>query len=83
MLQDATSQQKKSVDISIQDLSKIEGHASLDVKVRNGEVKEVHIKFTDNKRFFTQAIQGRSIDTLSQNVARMYADLIHLYLSLR
>ncbi|PIN91545.1 hypothetical protein COU57_00150 [Candidatus Pacearchaeota archaeon CG10_big_fil_rev_8_21_14_0_10_32_14] len=63
--------EKKSVDISIQDLSKIEGHASLDVKVRNGEVKEVHIKFTDNKRFFTQAIQGRSIDTLSQNVARI------------
>ncbi len=63
--------EKKSVDISIQDLSKIEGHASLDVKVRNGEVKEVHIKFTDNKKFFTQAIQGRSIDTLSQHVARI------------
>lgn len=61
----------KNVDISIQDVSKIEGHASLDVRVRGGKVEEVDIKFTDNKRFFTQAIRGRSIDTLSQSVARI------------
>jgi len=61
----------KQVDISIQDLSKIEGHASLDVKVLDGHVEEVHIRFTDNKRFFTQAIQGRNIKTLSQDVARI------------
>ncbi len=61
----------KKLDINIQNISKIEGHASLDVKVRNNKVKEVDIKFTDNKRFFTQAIRGRSIDTLSQSVARI------------
>jgi coenzyme F420-reducing hydrogenase alpha subunit len=61
----------KDVDIKIQDVSKIEGHASLDVKVRNGKVEKVNIKFTDNKRFFTQAIRKRSIDTLSQSVARI------------
>lgn len=61
----------KEVDISIQNISKIEGHASLDVKVKNNKVEEVHIKFADNKRFFTQAIKGRSIDTLSQSVARI------------
>lgn len=61
----------KPLDISIQDLSKVEGHAGLDVKVRDGKVEEVHIKFTDNKRFFTQAIQGREISTLPQAVARI------------
>jgi len=61
----------KPLDISIQDLSKVEGHAGMDVKVRNGKVEEVHIKFSDNKRFFTQAIQGREISTLPQAVARI------------
>ena len=61
----------KKVDISIQNLSKIEGHADLDVKVRQGKVQEVKLQFTENKRFFTQAIKGRSIDTLSQSVARI------------
>lgn len=61
----------KKIDIGIQNLSKIEGHADLDVKVRNGQVKEVHIKFTDSKRFFTQAIRDREIATLPQSVARI------------
>jgi coenzyme F420-reducing hydrogenase alpha subunit len=61
----------KNVDIGIQNISKIEGHASLDIKVRNGEVKHVKLMFTENKRFFTQAIRGRSIDVLSQSVARI------------
>ena len=61
----------KNVDIRIQDISKIEGHASLDVQVRDGKVKHVQLMFTENKRFFTQAIRGRSIDILSQSVARI------------
>ncbi len=61
----------KNVDIGIQDISKIEGHASLDVQVRDGKVKHVQLMFTENKRFFTQAIRGRSIDILSQSVARI------------
>ena len=61
----------KKVDISIQNISKIEGHADLDVKVRNGNVEKVNVKFTDAKRFFTQAIRGRDINTLPQSVARI------------
>ncbi len=65
------TKQIKKVDISIQNISKIEGHADLGVKVRNGEVKEVKLKFTENKRFFTKAIEGCSIDTLPQSVSRI------------
>lgn len=61
----------KKVDISIQNISKIEGHADLDVKVRDGKVQEVKLAFTDNKRFFTQAIRGQSVETLPQAVSRI------------
>ncbi len=61
----------KKVDISIQNISKIEGHADLDVKVRDGRVQSVNLKFTDNKRFFTQAIRGQSVETLPQAVSRI------------
>jgi coenzyme F420-reducing hydrogenase alpha subunit len=61
----------KKLDISIQNISKIEGHADLDVKVRDGKVQEVHIKLADNKRFFTQAIRGQTIESLPQSVSRI------------
>ena len=61
----------KKVDISIQNISKVEGHADLDVKVRDGKVHAVHIKFTDNKRFFTQAIRRQNIRVIPQSVARI------------
>ncbi|MFH1592080.1 MAG: nickel-dependent hydrogenase large subunit [Candidatus Woesearchaeota archaeon] len=62
---------KKDVDISIQNISKIEGHADIAVRIRKNKVEDVKIKFTDNKRFFTQAIRKREIDTLPQSVARI------------
>ena len=46
-------------DITIENLSKIEGHTDLDVQVRNGKVKYVHLKISENKRFYTQAIRGK------------------------
>ncbi len=61
----------KKLDISIQNISKIEGHADLDVKVRKGKVQEVKFKLTENKRFFTAAIKGCSVGTLSQSVSRI------------
>lgn len=61
----------KNLDISIQNISKMEGHADLEIKVRNNKVQKVHLKFTENKRFFTQAIRNRSMDTLPQSVARI------------
>jgi coenzyme F420-reducing hydrogenase alpha subunit len=62
---------KKKLDICVQNISKIEGHATVDVKVRNDEVKEVHVGFTENKRFFTQAMQKKSIHALPAAVSRV------------
>ncbi|MBW3016405.1 nickel-dependent hydrogenase large subunit [Candidatus Woesearchaeota archaeon] len=46
-------------DITIENLSKIEGHTDLDVKVRKGKVEYVQLKVSENKRFYTQAIRGK------------------------
>ncbi len=48
-----------SFDITIENLSKIEGHTDLEVCVRNRKVQRVHLKISENKRFYTQAIRGK------------------------
>jgi len=58
-------------EISIEGLSKIEGHASLDVKVSNGKVENVKLKISENKRFYTQAIRGKQFQTVPQLVSRI------------
>lgn len=50
----------RDIDFSIEGISKIEGHASLDVKVRNGVVEDVKLKVSEDKRFYTQAIRGKN-----------------------
>lgn len=58
-------------DLSLDRITKVEGAASLDVKVENGKVKEVKFKIDEYKRFYTQAIQGKPIAALPQLLARI------------
>jgi len=58
-------------DIVIDPISKIEGHAELDVKVRKGKVKHVKMKVNENKRFYTQAVRGKKYNTVPQLVSRI------------
>jgi len=58
-------------EISIEGLSKIEGHASLDVKVRKGKVEYVKLKISQSKRFYTQAIRGKMFQSVPQLVSRI------------
>lgn len=60
-----------NLDVSIDKLSKIEGHADLDIKVRNGEVKEVNLRVMENSRFFEQAVQGQPYMSVPQMVSRI------------
>ena len=48
------------IDLSIDHLSKIEGHGEVDLKVRNGKVESIKFKITENKRFYTKAIEGKN-----------------------
>jgi coenzyme F420-reducing hydrogenase alpha subunit len=59
------------LDFSLDHLTKVEGAAGLDVRIRGGKVEYVHFKITEFKRFFTQAIQGKSIAAIPQLLARI------------
>ena len=58
-------------DITINNLSKIEGHATVSVKIKKGKVISTKLKITENKRFYTQAIRGLSIDSIPSIVSRI------------
>jgi len=61
----------KNFDITLKDLSKIEGRASLDIKVRNGMLLDVKLKISESKRFYTQAIRGKSFSNIPLLVSRI------------
>ena len=58
-------------DLDLDRITKVEGSASLTVKVVEDKVQEVHFGITDYKRFYTQAIQGKPIIALPQLLARI------------
>ncbi len=54
----------RDFDIFIKDLSKIEGHTDLDVKVREGKVQEVKLRIT--------GISGSILKRCAANPVSMY-----------
>ncbi len=59
------------LNVSINKLSKIEGHADLDIKIRNGKVEDVVLKVMENKRFFEQAATDMPYNSVPQLVSRI------------
>ncbi len=58
-------------DLNINEITKVEGSAGLDVKVTNGKVEYVKFKVQDYKRFYTQAIKGKPITAVPQLLSRI------------
>jgi coenzyme F420-reducing hydrogenase alpha subunit len=58
-------------DLNFEELSKVEGHAGLDIAVRNGRVKDVRLRMTHNKRFFTSAVIGKQFSNAHQILSRI------------
>ena len=58
-------------DINLSEISKIEGAASLEIKVRNKKIKDLKFKISEWKRFYTQAIRGKPIIAIPQLVSRI------------
>jgi coenzyme F420-reducing hydrogenase alpha subunit len=46
-------------EIRMDNLSKIEGHGSLEIKIKDNHVKYVQLRITESKRFYTQAIRNK------------------------
>ena len=60
-----------NVDLSLDEITKVEGAASLKVKVRDGKVENVEFAVREFKRFYTQAMRGKPYVALPQLLARI------------
>ena len=58
-------------DIHLRNLSKIEGHATLEIKVRNDKVEKVKLIVEENRRFFEEGVVGKNYQTIPQFVSRI------------
>lgn len=58
-------------DLTVDDISKIEGKAGLLVRVKDDKIEEIQFKITEYKRFYTQAIRGKDIAAIPQLCARV------------
>jgi coenzyme F420-reducing hydrogenase alpha subunit len=58
-------------DLNTGELTKVEGAAALDLKVRGGKVEHAHFCIIEYKRFFTEAMKGKPIEAIPQLVARI------------
>lgn len=59
------------IDLSLKELTKVEGAATLDVKIKDGQIKECKFGITEYKRFYTQAMRGKPYVALPQLLARI------------
>ena len=58
-------------DLTMDRLTKVEGSASLEIRVKNDKVEHVQFKITEYKRFFTKALEGKPIIALPQLLSRI------------
>lgn len=71
-------------EIHLKDITKIEGHATLDVTVRDKEVKSVKFAVTENRRFFENLVTGQSYKDIPGIVGRIcgFCSIAHMLASI-
>ena len=60
-----------TADITLENISKVEGRANLHVKIKDKKVEKVEFQIAEYKRFYTWAIKGKNINALPQMVSRI------------
>ena len=58
-------------DLSMEHITKIEGNASIKLKVKDGKVTNVKFATEEYKRFFTEAMKGKSLVAIPAHLARI------------
>lgn len=58
-------------DLSMEHITKIEGDASISVKVENDKVTDVKFQTVEYKRFFTEAMKGKAVAAIPAHLARI------------
>src|SRR4030042_760232 len=60
-----------NMDLSLSEITKIEGTATLDLKIRDGQVTQCNFAIVEMRRFFEQAVRGKTITNLPHLLARI------------
>src|SRR3989344_1022722 len=60
-----------TLDLTLDQITKIEGHASLSLKVKDDVITECKFSIPEYKRFYTQAVRKKPINSIPQMVARI------------
>jgi sulfhydrogenase subunit alpha len=73
-----------SGDITIDNITKIEGTAGLEVKVENGQVVDLKFIIKDYRRFYTEAVKGKPILSVASFLSRICGtcSVAHLFAAL-
>lgn len=58
-------------DIDISNISKIEGHTHMLVKVRDGKVIECKLRISENQRFYKKAVEGLNYELVPSKMSRI------------
>ncbi len=61
----------KSGHFSIKEITKVEGHANLNVELDQGRVKKCELEIYEGQRFFEDLVLGRSFDQIPLMVSRI------------
>ncbi len=61
----------KDFDLSLKNISKIEGHTHLDIRLKNGKTEYCKLKISENKRFFAQAVTGMDYKLVPTTMSRI------------
>ncbi|RJQ48541.1 MAG: Ni/Fe hydrogenase subunit alpha [Nitrospiraceae bacterium] len=53
---------KKTIDVNVKHLSRVEGHGNIHIKIRNGKLQEAQWEVIETPRFFEALLVGRNWD---------------------
>ncbi|MDP2973591.1 MAG: nickel-dependent hydrogenase large subunit, partial [Candidatus Diapherotrites archaeon] len=69
---------------SIKEITKIEGHANLNVELRNGRVEKCELNIFEGQRFFEQMLVGKHFSQVPLIVSRIcgFCNVSHLNTSI-
>lgn len=74
-----------SADITIENITKIEGNASLKVTIENDSVKQLQFIISDYRRFYTTAVKGKPFMAVPSFLSRICGtcSVAHLFASIK
>ncbi len=75
----------KTCHFSIKEITKVEGHANLDIKLKDGKVEKCQLQIYEGQRFFENMVVGRSYSQIPLIVSRIcgLCNVSHLNTSIK